>query len=129
MTAADKPAVENVAAPPGLLRRVRRKAGAVLVACGIALLLAVLLTAVLLRVSGSVNHAFQMLHAARPWLIAAQSLALGLLWHFWPGLVARLARWRRLSPAAESALLRGRTRIFLLLGACELLVVLRALFS
>ena len=129
MRTTGKPATDPDPARPGVLRRVRRKAAAVMIACAIALLLAVVLAAVLLRVSGSVNQALQPFHAARPWLIAAQMCVLGLLWQFWPGLVARLVRWRRLSPAAESALLRGRTRIFLLLGACELLVVLRALFS
>ena len=122
-----EPAAGADPARPGVLRRVRRKATAVLIACAIALLLGVLLTAVLLRVSGSVNQALQALHTARPWLIAAQMCALGLLWHFWPNLVVMLVRWRHLSPAAERALLRGRTRMFLLLGACELLVVLRAL--
>jgi succinate dehydrogenase hydrophobic anchor subunit len=129
VTTRGEPAADPESARPGVLRRVRRKATAVLIACAIALLLGVVLTAVLLRVSGSVNQALQALHAARPWLIAAQMCVLGLLWHFWPALVARLVRWRHLSPTAESALLRGRTRIFLLLGACELLVVLRALLA
>ena len=124
-----KPSADPDPTRPGVLRRVRRKAMAVLIACAIALMLGVLLTAVLLRASGSVNQALQALHTARPWLIAAQMFGLGLLWHFWPGLVAMLVRWRRLSPAAERALLRGRTRMFLLLGACELLIVLRALSS
>lgn len=104
-----------------------RKATAVIVSCGIGLLLAVGIAVLVLRLTGDAQHATMALQRLRPWLISAQIATLGLLWHYWPNVVARLGRWRRLSPAVQRALVQGRTRIFLLLAACELLIVLRAL--
>ncbi|MBW8833168.1 MAG: hypothetical protein JF606_28070 [Burkholderiales bacterium] len=106
-----------------------RKAATVIASCGIALLLALGTAVLVLRFAGDAQHAAMALHALRPWLISAQVTTLGLLWHHWPGVVVRLGRWRRLSPAVQRALLQGRTRIFLWLAACELLIVLRALSS
>lgn len=99
---------------------------AVLLGAITAIVLASALAMVLLRHSADASSAVSLVHAARPWLITAQIAILGLAWHHWPRIVAAFARWRSLSPAQHDALLRGRNRIFVLLAACELMIVLRA---
>ena len=103
-----------------------RRAMAVLLGAIAAVVLAAALAIVLLQHSTDARAAISLLHTARPWLITAQIAILGLAWHRWPRIVAAFARWRSLSPAQHDALLRGRNRIFVLLAACELLIVLRA---
>lgn len=103
-----------------------RRAMAVLLGSIAAIVLAAALAMVLLRHSADARGALSLVHAARPWFIAAQIAILGLAWHHWSRIVAAFARWRSLSPAQHDALLRGRNRIFVLLTACELLIVLRA---
>lgn len=99
----------------------------ILVASIAAVVLATAAAMVLLRFSDGTQHALLRVHTARPWFIAAQVATLGLAWHQWPRIVAAIARWRALAPARHEALLRARTRIFVLLAAFELLIVLRAL--
>jgi hypothetical protein len=89
--------------------------------------IAVVVALVLVRHGGDADAALLRVHAVRPWLIAAQVAILVFAWFRWPRIVAALARWRSLSPAQHDALLRGRTRIFLLMSACELVIVLRAI--
>ena len=100
---------------------------AVLLGAVAAVVLATGLAMVLLqRSADGARGAISLLHTARPWFITAQIAILGLAWYHWPRIVAAFARWRSLSQAQHEALLRGRTRIFVLLSACELLIVLRA---
>ena len=91
------------------------------------LLLSAVLALAQLRNRDGTRRALSLVDAARPWLIGAQMAILVLAWHCWPRIVAAIARHRSLSPAQHDALLRGRNRVFLLLAACELLIVLRAL--
>lgn len=62
-------------------------------------------------------------------MIVVQVATLGLLWHYWPDLVAWVGRRRGVALSLQSALVRGRAGIFMVLAACELLIVLRALLS
>jgi hypothetical protein len=113
-------------APPKPRRMWRRVVGIILSAV-VALLLSTVLALALIRNGAGTSRALSLVDAARPWLIGAQMAILVLAWHCWPRIVAAIARHRSLSPAQHDALLRGRNRVFLLLGACELLIVLRAL--
>lgn len=106
-----------------------RAACRVIAACGIALLLAVLVAWILLRFAGDARQATEALRSARPWMIVVQIATLGLLWHYWPDLVAWVGRRRGVALSLQSALVRGRAGIFMVLAACELLIVLRALLS
>lgn len=124
---ADREAQDAAENPqPGRRDGLWRKVLALTVVGCIALMLAVGVALVLLQFTATAQHATQALRSARPWLISAHLILLGLAWHFWPGLVARLGRWRHLTPKVQAALVQGRTRIFILLAACELLIVLRA---
>lgn len=67
------------------------------------------------------------LQAARPWLLITQITVLALAWHFWPECVGWLGQRRGWPEEAQLAMLRGRGRIFALLGAMELVILLRAL--
>jgi hypothetical protein len=100
---------------------------AIILSAAVALLLSTILALALLRHGDGASRAMSLVDAARPWLIGAQMAILVLAWHCWPRIVAAIARHRSLSPAQHNALLRGRNRVFLLLAACELLIVLRAL--
>jgi len=106
-----------------------RKAGRVVLAIGLALLLAIALGFLMLRFAGNAYAAMLALRTLRPWLIGLQITALALLWHYWAAVVGWLGRRRQMSPVAQAALVHGRRRIFMLLGACELLIVLRAFFG
>jgi len=111
---------------PARRRGTLRRALAVLFTAIAATALATAIALILVRHGAGAGRALSLLDAARPWLIAAQIAILVLAWHRWPRIVAAFARWRSLSPAQHDALLRGRHRIFVLLSACELLIVLRA---
>ena len=113
-------------APPKPRGTWRRVVGIILSAV-VALLLSSVLALALLRNGAGTSRALSLVDAARPWLIGAQMAILVLAWHCWPRIVAAIARHRSLSAAQHDALLRGRNRVFLLLAACELLIVLRAL--
>jgi hypothetical protein len=111
---------------PAKRRGTPRRALAVLFTATVAAAVATVIALVLVRHGAGASHGLSLLDAARPWLIAGQIAILVLAWHHWPRIVAAFARWRSLSPAQHDALLRGRHRIFVLLSACELLIVLRA---
>ena len=64
---------------------------------------------------------------ARPVFLMLQICALTLAWHFWPQGVHWFGRKRGWGTEAQDALIQGRTRIFMLLGAMEVLILLRAL--
>ena len=118
--------LRSAQARPKRRSRLRRVMGIVL-STVVALLLSAALALALLRSGTSTARALSLVDAARPWLIGAQLTILVLAWHCWPRIVAAIARHRSLSPAQHDALLRGRNRVFLLLAAFELLIVLRAL--
>ena len=111
---------------PAKRRGTLRRALAVLLTATAAAALATAIALLLVQHGAGASHAQSLLDAARPWLIAGQIAILVWAWHRWPRVVAAFARWRSLSPAQHDALLRGRHRIFVLLSACELLIVLRA---
>lgn len=60
----------------------------------------------------------------RWWLVGAQLVGLACLWRYWPSVVAWLCRHS--SDSARAALVRGRVRIFVMLGVCEALIIARA---
>jgi hypothetical protein len=115
--------------PAPRTRRALRKSGWLLVACVASVALTLVVATVLIIVNGNPDGALHALRKVQPWLICAQVAALCLAWHRWPALIARLARARQMSPAAQDAVVRARSRIFVLLGACELLIVMRAVMS
>jgi hypothetical protein len=117
---------ERVGHEPAKRRGTLRRALAVLFTAIVAAALATAIALILVRHGAGASRALSLLDAARPWLIAGQIAILVLAWHRWPRVVPAFARCRSLSPAQHDALLRGRHRIFVLLSACELLIVLRA---
>lgn len=103
-------------------------------ALGVGLALAVVVFAVALaaavamvRASGSVAAAHAWVLSARPYFLTAQLMWLAALWIYWAQLVAWLAKRRGLGPAHAAVLESLRGRVFLMLGACEAVIVARAI--
>lgn len=108
-----------------VLRSTARMAGALFLAIGLAALIAT----ALLAWRGTPQAAVAQFVVLRPVFIGMQLLALGLLWHFWARAIAFVTRRHSLSQHAMSVLVASRPRIFILLGLCEGLQVLRAFSS
>ena len=92
-------------------------------------LLAAIIGAVAFYHAGSIVAGLELVHSARPWFIAIHLVTLAFLWTFWHRLVPAFVRWRGLSDSAAAALTLSKHRIFMLFGACETLLVFRALFA
>ena len=108
-------------------RSTLRLLGTVTFGVAVAVLLAVVVAAFMLRFNANAQTASLALRSARPWMVGAQIVALGLLWNYWPAVVTFISRWRPMDAHVQAELVQGRTRIFGLLIVIESLVVLRAL--
>jgi len=97
------------------------------------LALAAIGAVLLLHFHESARAAADRLASMRLGFIAAQLSVLATLWWQWPNaaqwIAGRNSSTEEAAHRATQALVQARPRIFLLLGACELVLVLRALLA
>jgi formate hydrogenlyase subunit 3/multisubunit Na+/H+ antiporter MnhD subunit len=126
--AAEASATLKTSAPRS--RRLTWRRAALVMLLGFAALVAMTLFSfwLLWYFDGDIVRTERAIQSLKPWLMAVQLVALGLMWQFWGAFAPWLCR-RCKASSALPWLLREKRRVFMLLGCYEALVVLRFLMS